>query len=132
MESNSTGATATGVYQIVAISIALSEARRQGATADARARQHRAELRLEEMIKVSGIADDYQKIDRKGDLAIERAFGNLYRCAPTDGMRDLVVRTYMQWMKDEAEEEKVVRSSVEGAVTFMASNNPVFIEEAGR
>lgn len=114
----------------MALSQALHEARRKTATIENRMRQHRAELRLTEIIKVSGIADAYERADRKGDLRIETAFAAIYQSATTETLRDLVTRAYLAWQDDERAEEASVRGGVDGAVLTMKSHNPAFIEGA--
>ena len=114
----------------MALSNALIQARRQTATAENRARQHRAELRLEEIVKVSGIADSYMDIDREGDLNIETQFARLYQSATDDLMRSLIVQTFVAWQRDEAAEEAIVRGEVGESVQMLKTHNPTFIDGA--
>ncbi len=103
---------------------------RRTASAANRARQNRAEQRLDEIIKVAGIADAYAVTDRRGDLAVETHFARLYQLVDTDVERDAVVAAYMVWQRDEAEEEAVVRGEVDASVDLMKRNNPLFINGA--
>lgn len=113
----------------MALSQAIDRAR-NAPTAINRARQHRAELRLEEIVKVAGIEDSYLDIDRDGDLHIETAFGRLYQACETEQMRSLVARTFAIWQKDEAAEEAVVKGEVGSAVSMMKRHNPAYIDGA--
>lgn len=112
----------------MALNRAITTARRQTATTANRQRQQRAELRLEEIVKVAGIADEYEAADRRGDLAIESAFAAIYQNAHSEELRELVVRAFMAWQSDEAAEEAAVRGGVDGAVTMLKRHNPTFIE----
>lgn len=103
---------------------------RQTTNREDREAQRRAELRLEELIKVDGIADEYERVDRMGDLNIERHFALIYSMAHSDRMRELIAQTYAMWMADEKAEERAVRSKVEDAGTFMRLNNSVWIDGA--
>lgn len=109
--------------------MALSAAIQRGATALARQNQLRAELRLEELIKVEGIADDYATVDRRGDLEMERHFGILYHAAPSERFRELVVAAFMAWDRTERNEENVVTTSVDEAGALMRENNDVFLAD---
>ena len=109
--------------------MALSAAIQRGATHLARQNQLRAELRLEEIIKVEGIADDYAAIDRQGDLEMERHFGLLYHAAHSERMRELVVAAFMAWDRSERNEEGVVRGSVNKAGAMLRENNTVFLSD---
>ena len=115
---------------MAALSIAIEEARRNRATRANREAQLRAELRLEELIKVEGIADEYERVDRMGDLNIERRFALMYSMAHSERMRELIAQTYAEWMKDERAEELAVESRVREAGTFMRRNNSVWIDGA--
>lgn len=110
------------------ITLAVREARRRTATTANRQRQIRAELRLEEIVKVAGIADEYERTDRAGDLQMEAHFGNLFRLASDEEMRRAVVDAFVCWQRDEQAEERVVRGGVDESVTLLKANNPVFIE----
>lgn len=109
---------------------ALSIAIRQTATRLNRERQQRAELRLEELIKVDGIADDYALSDRHGDLAMERRFATLYALVDTEAEKEAVAAAFATWMKTERDEEASVVGSVKSTRSFMADNNPAFIDGA--
>ena len=114
----------------MALSRSIEQARRQTATRDNRARQHRAELRLEEIVKVSGIADSYMDIDREGDLNIETQFARLYQSADSDLMRSMIVQTFVAWQRDEAQEEAIVNGEVRESVDLLKFHNPTFIDGA--
>ena len=112
----------------MALSNALIEARRQTATTANRQRQIRAELRLDEIVKAAGIADDYERTDRLGDLEIERHFATLYHLVDTEAEKEAVAAAFAAWMRAEADEDRVVRGSVDGTVSLLKSNNDIFIE----
>lgn len=114
----------------MALTAAIEQARQRGATADARLKQTIAERRITEVIKVSGIADEYDRADRKGDLRIETAFARLYHAATTERMRELIVDAYVAWQADEKAESAAVHSGVESAVVYMKNGNPLFIDGA--
>lgn len=110
--------------------MALSVRTRETATRANRQRQARAELRLSEIVKTAAIADDFEMVDRAGDLDIEGHFAALYQNAETERMRTLVVNAFMAWQKDEQAEDRIVRGSVEDAVTVLKANNPVWLDGA--
>lgn len=112
----------------MALAREINKARRNTATRAHRDRQIRAEVRLDEIVKVAGIADEYEQVDRAGDLDIETHFGRLWQAADTENLRDLVARTFAAWMRDEAEEERVVRASVGDSVDTLKLNNPFWID----
>ena len=114
----------------MALSNHLMEARRQTATRENRERQNRAELRLTEIIKVAGIADDFERADRQGDLRIETAFAALYQSSPTEHLRSLVVNAFVEWLQDERNEERAVRAGVDGSVHLLKINNDVWLNGA--
>lgn len=114
----------------MALTQAIEQARRQTATAANRGRQHRAELRLEEIIKVAGIADQYEATDRVGDLRIETAFARIYQSTADEHVRELVTAAFMAWQDDERTEERVVRGQVDESVALLKVNNPAFINGA--
>ena len=114
----------------MALAKAIQDARRQTATRSNRLRQHLAELRLEEIVKVAGIADDYEKADRAGDLRIETAFARIYQTVTDEKVRQLVVDAYVAWQADEREEERLVRGGVDTSVAMLKRHNPAFIEGA--
>lgn len=95
-----------------------------------RERQRRAELRLEELLKVEGIADEYERVDRKGDLRIESHFASLYALVDSVEEKEAVAAAFATWMKSEAEEEAVLRGSVTDASGYMKRNNPTWIDGA--
>ena len=114
----------------MALTNAIREATRATANRENRERQHRAELRLSEIVKTSGIADDYAAIDRRGDLDIETHFARLYQQAPTDEYRTLVTRAFMAWQSDEKAEEATVYGSVGSTVQLLKDNNDVWLNGA--
>jgi hypothetical protein len=95
-----------------------------------RERQTRAELRLEELLKVEGIADEYEAIDRQGDLQMERRFATLYALVDSEAEKEAVAAAFATWMRTERDEEAVLRGSVGGAMTFLKDNNHVWIDGA--
>lgn len=110
--------------------MALSAAIQRGATQLARQRQLRAELRLDEIVKTAGIADEYERTDRRGDLEIERHFATLYHLVDTEAEKEAVAAAFAAWMRSEAAEDTVVRGAVDGSVSFLKQNNPVWIDGA--
>ena len=110
---------------MAALSIAIANAQKRKRSD----RQRRAELRLDEIVKVAGIADDYNEIDRAGDLTLETHFGKLWQAAETEEMRTLVARTFAAWTRDEQAEERVVRESVDCSVTLLKTNNDFWLAD---
>ena len=110
--------------------MALSTAIRATATATNRARQRRAEARLDEIVKVAGIADDYATVDRHGDLEIEKHFAALYQLVDSDNEREAVARAFAVWQRSEQAEDDALRGSVDDSVGLLKSNNPLFIDGA--
>ena len=70
--------------------MALSIAIRETATRLNRARQHRAEVRIDERIAVEDIGRDYTAADRAGDLAVEAHFQALYNLVDTEAEKEAV------------------------------------------
>jgi hypothetical protein len=100
------------------------------ATAPNRQRQLRAEMRLDEIVKVAGIADDYETIDRRGDLEMEKRFATLYHLVDSEAEKEAVAAAFAAWMRTERAEERHVSGAVEGSVTTLKRNNPVWIDGA--
>lgn len=115
---------------MAALSIAIAAAQKQRASRDNRQRQLRAERRITEIVKVSGIADEYGKVDRKGDLRIETAFARLYHAAPSEELRTLIVDAYVAWQVDERAEEQAVVGQTGMAVAYMKDGNPIWLDGA--
>lgn len=115
---------------LAALSIAIEQARRQTATRANRERQRRAELRLEEIVKVAGIADGYARGDRDGNLLIEQTFAKLYQAVDSPMEREAVVQAFMVWQADERHESSMVRALADDSVAFLKRNNPVWIDGA--
>lgn len=111
---------------MAALSIAIADAQKRKRSD----RQRRAETRLDEIVKVAGIADDYNEIDRAGDLDLETHFGKLWQAAETEEMRTLVARTFAAWQRDEQAEERIVHQSVGGSVQLLKQNNDFWLGAA--
>jgi hypothetical protein len=111
----------------MALTREIEKARRQTATRENRLRQHLAELRLDEIVKVAGIADAYEKADRKGDLRIESAFAAIFQATTDEHVRDLIVKAFVAWQDDEREEERIVRGGVDQSVVLLKHHNDAFI-----
>jgi hypothetical protein len=109
--------------------VTLAQRTRQTATRQNRQRQHRTEVRLEEIVKVAGIADTYSEADRRGDLAIETHFARLYQLVDTDAERDAVVAAYRVWAKSEQIEDLAVTGSVEESVGMLKVNNNLWLDD---
>ena len=105
----------------------IDEARRHRATRENREAQHRAELRLTEIVKTAGIADDYMTIDRRGDLEMETHFARMFHASPNEEMRVLVTRAFAAWQKDERAEEEAVYRSTGSVVQLLKDNNDVWL-----
>jgi hypothetical protein len=109
--------------------VALSAAINATASRLNRERQHKAEVRADEIVLVRDIEADYRKVDREGDLKIESHFQNLYALADDEEERTAVVLAFCEWQKREAMEEAIVTGSVEEAVEFLKANNELFLAD---
>lgn len=114
----------------MALTRSIEEARRQTATRANREAQNRAELRLTEIVKTAGIADEYETVDRDGDLKIEGEFATLYQSVDSEAERQAVVRAFVIWQKCEQAEDGAVRQSVGSTVQVLKTNNPVWLNGA--
>jgi hypothetical protein len=93
-----------------------------------RKRQIRAELRLEEIIKVAGIVDTYEAVDRHGDLAVETAFARCYQLVDSDEEKAAIADAFVVWQRSERAEDLAVRGETDEAVSLLKRHNPVFVE----
>lgn len=112
------------------LTVAIAEARRRHATRENREAQKRAELRLEEQIKVAGIADAYDVVDRAHDAEIRRAFATVYHLVDSDEEKAAVSNAFAVWMRHDGRKDRVTRESVGETGRFMRRNNPVWIDGA--
>lgn len=115
---------------MAALSIAIAEAQKKRATRENRELQLRAELRLEELIKVGGIADHYERVNRRGNLEVETAFARVLHLVDTEAEKRAVVAAYMAWEKDERLEQRTVRGETDNALVAMKGNNPIWLDGA--
>lgn len=112
----------------MALSIAIDKARRQTATRANRDAHDRAALRLEEVFKVAGIADELDKLDRPRNVEVETAFAVAYQCVDSENEREAVLAAFMKWEADEKAERSDRHTEVNAASAQMVRNNPVWIE----
>lgn len=112
----------------MALSIAIDKARRQTATRANRDAHDRAALRLEEVFKVAGIADELDRLDRPRNIEVETAFAVAYQCVDGEQEREAVLNAFMKYEADEKAEKRDRHSKVNGAAAQMVRNNPVWIE----
>ena len=118
----------------MALTQALQEARRQTATRDHRARQTRAELRLEEQIAVSttgDLIDGFRRVDSINDARFYRACRNHMATLTTDEQRDSFAKVYAAWMRDEVLEERSIDATDannDEALLLLRQNTPTFVE----
>lgn len=96
----------------------------------ARINQHRAERRLDEIVKVAGIADDYGRVDRAGDIQVEVAFARCYQLVDTDEERAAIADAFAVWQRTEKAEDLAVTGSVDEAVDLLKTNNPIWLNGA--
>jgi hypothetical protein len=94
-----------------------------------RHRQRRAERRLDEIVRVTGIADDYGEADRRGDLAIETHFIRLYQLVNSQAEKEAVAAAFVTWQKSEAAEDEAVIGSVGESVHLLKANNPFWLDD---
>ena len=109
--------------------MSVLERTQQRATRVNRARQRLAEIRLSEIVKVAGIADEYESIDRAGDLQMESWFALAYQAAPDDASRTMIARGFVLWQRTEQAEEVHVRGDVDASVEHLKGNNVVWLGE---
>lgn len=101
--------------------------RRLTATTENRLRQQRAELRMDEIVSVAGIATDYQSADRAGDLEIQDHFQTLFDLVDTEDEKRAVARAFAVWQRCEQREEHALRGSVDGSVDLLRKNNDYWL-----
>lgn len=117
----------------MALSHAIEQARRRGRPTDDKS-QEAAEQRLEELIKVKGLADvsnEYDALDRVEDLTMETHFARLYQLADDDEERDAAVKAFVDFErfdKGHDANHAAHRDNVTGVETFMKQRNDLFIE----
>jgi hypothetical protein len=112
----------------VALSIAIEKARRTGASQENREAHKRAALRLEEVFKQSGMADELDRLDRPRNLKVESAFAVAFQAVDREAERDAVVTAFLSWQEDEKGERKDRHAAVNDLSAQMIRNNPVWIE----
>ena len=86
-----------------------------------------AETRLDEIVSVAGIADEYGKADRAGDLEIETHFARLYQLVDSEAEKDAVVAAYRVWARSEQVEDLAVTGSVDESVSLLKRNNDLWL-----
>jgi hypothetical protein len=99
------------------------------ATKRNRQRQQRAEKRLDEIVSVASIADDYALADRRGDLEIEARFTELYNLVDSEAEKEAVARAFAVHQRTEQNEERVVVGSVGESVDLLKSNNGLWLHD---
>ena len=92
-----------------------------------RRRQKSAEKRMDEIVSVAAIADDYGSVDRRGDLAIENHFQSLYHLVSSREEKEAVAAAYATWQKCERDEDEAVIRSVGGSVQLLKRNNDYWL-----
>jgi hypothetical protein len=112
----------------MALAVALEKARRQTATRANREAHDRAALRLEEVFKVQGVADELDRLDRPRNISVETAFAVAYQTVDDDDEREAVLDAYMQWDADEKAERKDRHEAINSATAMLIRDNPVWIE----
>jgi len=110
--------------------VTIATRSRQTATRANRARQLRAETRMDEIVKVAGIPDGYERADRSGNLAVESAFARVYQAVDTDEERSAVARVFVAWQSDERTERLIVQDLAADSVEVLKAGNPLFIDGA--
>lgn len=106
----------------------INEARRETATRENRDAHDRAALRLEEVFKSSGMADELDRLDRPRNMEVEQAFAVAYQKVDAEDERDAVVAAYMKWEADEKAERTDRHAKTGDLTTMLVRNNPVWIE----
>src|SRR5688500_10023543 len=112
----------------MALTRSIEAARRQTATRANRERQLRAEMCLEQVVKVAGIPDEFSARGRASDLAVEKAFATAYQLMDSEEERAAVVQAFMVWQSDERHESRIVRDLSDESVALLKSNHPLFID----
>lgn len=95
---------------------------------DRRKRQIRAELRIEEIVAVAGIADEYDKVDRPADQATVNAFRKVWSLVDSDEERAAVAEAFAVWKRHDLRRDMSVRGETDEAVVLLKSHNPIFVE----
>ena len=114
----------------MALSRRIEEARRASASRENRESQHRAELRLSEIVKTYGIADEYIRADAAEDTDMKVHFGRMYHAAPNEEMRVLISRAFAAWDKHDKKVDGLVNETVGAAVQLLKDNNIVWLNGA--
>lgn len=107
----------------------ITRAIQRGATQLARSRQMRAEQRLEELVKIAGLPDAYDKAGRSGNLAVETAFARCYQLVNSDAEREAVTNAFMVWQRDERSERQFVNAFSSETTDLLKSNNDLFLND---
>lgn len=102
----------------------------KGATQINRRRQILAELRIEEQIKVQGIADEYDRVDRVHDNEIKRAFSLAYHSVDSEPEKEAIAQAFATWIKQDARKDGRVHEDVDSAVTLLKAQTPEFVNGA--
>lgn len=92
-------------------------------------RQRKAEKRLDEIVSVGSIAEDYRTVDARGDEAIESHFRSLYHLVDSPVEKQAVAAAYVTWQKSEAAEDRAVHGSVGGSVNLLKRNNDFWLND---
>jgi hypothetical protein len=99
----------------------------RSATKRNRQRQQRAERRLDEIVQVASIADDYALADRRGDLEIEARFQELYNLVDSPAEKEAVARAFAVHQRTEQNEERAVVGSVGESVDLLKAGNDFWL-----
>ena len=94
-----------------------------------RIRQRKAEHRMDELVAVESVATDYEREDRKGDLAVESKIQQLYQLMDDPEERQACIALATTWHRSEVVEGLAVRNSVDGALGTMKANNVIWLDD---
>lgn len=108
----------------------------QRAHRDSRLRQIRAELRMDEQLRIEHAGDliaGYVDTDKKADERFIRAARHLHKLLDTDEQRNALYILIAEWERDERDEERIVGQQGEHNDTMLALHKkatPMFVDGA--
>lgn len=103
--------------------------RRRGMAAENVIRQHRAEVRMDELTVVHDVRVQYEKVDRSSDLRMESHFQAMWALADDEEERDAIARAFAEWGKGEQLEGMAVEQAVSIAIETLKRNNPLWLHD---
>ena len=108
----------------------------QRATRENRAKQHRAELRIDERLDLDvargQLTAEWSDADRLGDERFNRLARAAYATLTTPEQRTAMERLYSEWTRDETIEARLIQNAQRHNLATILrhnANTPVFVEQ---